>query len=147
MNPKHVPPNYRSLNPYLTVSGAERLLAFLQKVFDAEVIDDHRDGGRIAHAAVKIADGVVELSEATEQWGAMPGAIHIYVPDVDATYRRALDAGAASLFPPTDMFYGERGAGVKDVCGNNWYPATFQEALAPEEMKRREAAWRAKQKS
>lgn len=147
MTAKHIPPRYNSLNPYLTVTGADRLLDFLKTVFDAEIIDDHRDAGRITHAAVRIADGVVELSEATEQWGPMPGAIHIYVPDVDATYRRALAAGAVSLFEPTDMYYGERGAGLRDMCGNNWYPATFQQVLTPDEMQRRQAEWKAKQKA
>ncbi|WP_298724446.1 VOC family protein [uncultured Ferrovibrio sp.] len=146
MTARHIPPRYNSLSPYLTVSGADRLLDFLKTVFDAEVIDDVRDNGRITHAAVRIAEGVVELSDATEQWGPMPGAIHIYVPDVDATYCRALAAGAKSLFEPADMYYGERGAGVQDMCGNNWYLATFQKVLSPEEMERRKAEWQAKQK-
>ena len=55
---------------------------------------------------------------------AMPTAIHLYIPDVDAAYQRALDAGAKSLMEPADQPYGERGAGVEDLSGNRWYIAT-----------------------
>lgn len=146
MDKKHIPPGFPSLVPYLTVQGADRLLAFIKAAFDAEILDEHRDNGRLAHAAARIAGSVVEISDATEQWGPMPGALHLYLPDVDAAYRRCLEAGATSLFEPTDMYYGERGAGVQDMCGNNWYLATFQEVLSPDEMKRREIEWKAKQK-
>jgi len=51
----------------------------------------------------------------------MPGTLYLYVPDVDASYRQALEAGGTSIYPPTNHDYGDRGAGVKDAFGNTWY--------------------------
>jgi uncharacterized glyoxalase superfamily protein PhnB len=78
----------------------------------------------------------------TEAGGAFPAAaaaVNVYVPDVDAVYRRALDAGAASITPPTDRFYGDRNAVVKDRTGIVWTLATHIEDVPPTELKRREA--------
>jgi PhnB protein len=66
--------------------------------------------------------------------------LHLYVPDTDATYARAIAAGAISLFEPADMFYGDRSGGVVDPCGNHWYIATRQEELSEEEIERRAKA-------
>jgi PhnB protein len=82
---------------------------------------------------------MVELSDGTDQWPPMPCALHIYVPDVDAIYQRAVNAGGVSLQPPTDQFYGERSAAVRDMCGNHWYIATQIEILAKEEIEKRSA--------
>jgi PhnB protein len=96
--------------------------------------------GRIAHACVKIGDSMVELSDGTEKWPPMPSALHVYVPDVDATRKRAVQAGGTSVQEPTDQFYGERSSAVRDVCGNNWYIATQTEVLSKEEIERRVAS-------
>ena len=53
-------------------------------------------------------------------------ALHIYVEDTDAAYRKALQAGATSISEPQDHEYGERGASVKDPFGNFWYIATHK---------------------
>ncbi|HYF63641.1 MAG TPA: VOC family protein [Herpetosiphonaceae bacterium] len=96
-------------------------------MFAAEEIrrDLHPDGS-IMNAELRIGDSILELSQSSAQWGATPAALHIYLPDTDAAYRRALEAGAASLYEPADMPYAERSAGVRDPFGNVWYIATFQ---------------------
>jgi PhnB protein len=66
-----------------------------------------------------------------------PGMLHVYVEDCDATYARALEAGAESLMEPSDQFYGDRMAGVQDLAGNQWFFATRVEDLSDEEMVRR----------
>lgn len=126
MSESYAPDGYTRVTPYLTINGARRLLDFLVAVFDAEVVDrvEHSDG-RLAHASVLIGDSHVELSEATEKWRAMPGALHIYVPDVDRTHRRAIENGAQSLHEPMEMDYGERASAIRDPAGNNWYIATY----------------------
>jgi uncharacterized glyoxalase superfamily protein PhnB len=70
-----------------------------------------------------------------------PNTIYMYVPDVDAAYRRAMAApGAAqSLREPTDEWYGDRSAGVQDSQGNQWWLATHIEDVPPEEMQQRAA--------
>ena len=134
------PEGFHSVTPYLTVNGAAKLLEFLKEAFGAEELGRHLGpDGRIAHACTRIGDSFVELSDATEQWPATPCALHIYVPDVDAVYQRAVKAGGISLQAPTDQFYGERSGSVKDVCGNNWYIATQIEIVTKEEMEKRVA--------
>src|SRR3989442_5679730 len=91
MSESYVPDGFTRVTPYLTVNGAKKLLDFSVAVFDARVADrSERPDGKLAHASVRIGDSHIELSDATEQWGPTPGAIHIYVPDVDQTHRRAL---------------------------------------------------------
>jgi PhnB protein len=136
-NAQYIPEGFRTVTPYLTVKGAPQLLEFIKRVFDAEELSVTEHEGRIAHAAVRIGDSTVELSEATEQWGATPGALHVYVSDIDAVHRRAVEAGGVALYEPTDHPYGERGSAVKDPTGNNWYLATQIEVVSEEELARR----------
>jgi PhnB protein len=139
---KPIPDGYHTLTPYLTVHGAAGLIDFLKRAFDAQ---EHsrtaRPDGTVMHADLQIGDSRLMVSEATEQWKAAPTGLYLYVPDTDATYRRALEAGATSLMEPADQFYGDRNAGVKDACGNSWWIATHVEDVAPEEMERREKEW------
>lgn len=71
----------------------------------------------------------------------MPSSIYLYVPNIDATYRQALEAGAISLMEPADQFYGDRSAGVRDPFGNHWFIATHIEDVSAEELTRREQAF------
>lgn len=127
MSGPYAPDGYTRVTPYLTIKGAQKLLDFLVAVFDAEIVDRvEKPNGKLTQASVRIGDSHVELAEATEQWGPMPGAIHIYVSDVDQTHRRALENGAQSLHDPMEMDYGERASAVRDPVGNNWYIATYR---------------------
>jgi PhnB protein len=137
---KPIPDGYRTVTPYLAVDGADQLLEFVQKAFDAEIIMTiPTPDGKIGHAEVRIGDSLVMLADATttDQGGVMPGMIHLYVEDCDVTYRRAMDAGATSLREPADQFYGDRSAGVRDSVGNQWWIATHVEDIPPEEMAKR----------
>jgi PhnB protein len=77
----------------------------------------------------------------------MPGSLHLYVNDADATYQRALQAGATSIMEPADQFYGDRSAGVQDTVGNRWWIATHREDVPPEELRRRADAFMQQQRS
>jgi len=70
----------------------------------------------------------------------MPTVLYLYVDDTDATYQRALEAGATSLMEPADQFYGDRNAGVEDPTGNHWWIATHKEDVPPAELARRAEA-------
>ncbi|HYC55390.1 MAG TPA: VOC family protein [Candidatus Binatia bacterium] len=138
---KPIPDGFRSITPYLMVEDADALIGFLKKAFGAKEIQrSTRPDGLIAHAAVRIGDSMVEVADPQGEWQAMPGSVHLYVGDTDSVYKRALAAGAVSLFEPVDMFHGERGAAVRDPCGNHWYISTRIEMLTPEELERRETA-------
>jgi uncharacterized glyoxalase superfamily protein PhnB len=92
------------------------------------------------HTEVKIVDSRVMISDATEQHPAMPTMLYLYVPDVDAAFKRAVTAGGASIAEPTDQFYGDRSGGVKDPAGNHWFIGTHKEDVTPQELKRRAEA-------
>jgi len=133
-NAAHVRTGFRTVTPYLIVQGAPGLIDFMRQVFDAtEIRRDLHSDGSIMNAEMRIGDSIVELAEAGGDGPAMPCGLHVYVPDTDATYQRALQAGASSLYAPADMPYGERSAGVRDASGNSWYIATFQEQAAEQD--------------
>lgn len=139
---KPIPDGYHSVTPYLIVQGAAGLIDFMKQVFNGEAfVRMERPDGTILHAEVRIGDSVVMLSDAGDESTPMPGMLHLYVNDADATYRRALAAGATSLQEPENQFYGDRSAGVKDQFGNQWWIATHIEDVSPEEMARRSEAY------
>jgi PhnB protein len=120
-----IPPGLHTITPYFQVSDARKLIDFVTRAFGAEeMFRVPMPDGSIIHAEVRIGDSMIEVADAGEQYKAMPGAIHYYVEDTDAVYRRAIDAGGISLAEPVDQAYGERSAGVRDPVGNNWYIAT-----------------------
>ena len=133
-----IPSGYHSVTPYLVVEGASKLIDFLKKAFNAQEIARMKGPeGRVAHAEVKVGDSIVMMSDATAQFPPMPGNLYVYVEDVDMVYKRALEAGAASVSQPTNQFYGDRSASVKDPMGNIWGIATHVEEVSPDEMQRR----------
>jgi uncharacterized glyoxalase superfamily protein PhnB len=129
-----IPPGYRTITPYPVVKDAPAMIGFLREVFGPshKVEETFRAVGSAGgyHCEVRIGDcmmmvggGAPELSWSGE---SRPMAFHIYVPDIDAAYQRALAAGATSLQEPAEQDWGERTANVKDPFGNNWYIATFR---------------------
>jgi uncharacterized glyoxalase superfamily protein PhnB len=135
---KAIPDGHHSVTPYLVVRGVARLIELLKQAFAAEEVNrTARPDGTIAHAQVRIGDSMVMMGEPGPDHPPMPAMLYLYVEDVDAVYQRALRAGAVSVMAPADMFYGDRNAGVKDECGNQWWIATHKEDLTPEELARR----------
>ena len=125
MTAQPAPQGYNSLMPYLIVNGASEFIDFLKTAFGAqERMRVPTPDGKIMHAEVMIEDSVIELADAGENYPARPGILHMYVPDVDATYRKAIDAGATSTYAIVDQDYGDREGSVKDRFGNTWYIAT-----------------------
>jgi PhnB protein len=115
--------NRRAVTPYITVHQPAELIDFVTHAFGA--IEHFRASGSAGgmHAEVSIGDSIVMIGGA-EHIEPKPTAIHLYVPDVDQAYARALEAGGKSLMPVADQPYGERSGGVEDAHGNRWYIAT-----------------------
>ena len=127
MPPAHKPDGYNSASPYLVVTDAAATLRFLERVFSAVPLRSHPgEGGRLMHAEVRIDDTVVMLADAAPQWPAVPAHVHVYVPDVDTTYSRALAAGATSVQAPVQKGDEDKRGGVKDAGGTTWWIATRQ---------------------
>lgn len=134
------PLGYHSVTPYLCVNDASRLIEFMIEAFAAEVTERMAGpDGRIGHAEVRIGDSMVMLTDGSERLQASVTGLYLYVPDIDATYKRALSAGGTSLREPADQFYGDRSGGVTDPSGNQWWIATHIEDVAPDELERRSA--------
>ena len=113
---------YHTVTPYLVVSNADDELAFLKAAFGGTEVLCHRNtDNSVMHAEIKIGDSLVMLGQAGSQWKPLRAALYLWVEDVDATYARALAAGASSESEPEDKPYGHRNAGVVDHNGNTWW--------------------------
>ena len=136
---KSIPDGYHTVTPYLLVQGADKLIDFVKKAFDAKETDRYSmPDGTVGHAEIRLGDSVIMLSEAMDgEYKPTTAGMHLYVENCDATYQRALKAGATSTMQPADQFYGDRSAGVKDQCGNQWWISTHKEDLSKEEITKR----------
>jgi PhnB protein len=133
-----VPEGYHTVTPYLVIRDVAAVIEFLKKAFDARLREEPMKSpeGKIMHAEVQIGDSIVMMGEPKDQ-KPMPAMLYVYVADTDATYKKALQAGAKSVMEPADQFYGDRNAGVEDSAGNQWWIGTHKEDVTPEELKKR----------
>lgn len=135
-----IPPGYHTVTPYLTVDDLGKLIAFIESAFGGKVIEHIADdSGKPRHAEMQVGDSKLMIGQARSEWPARTASLYVYVEDTDATYARALRAGAKSIMEPSDQFYGDRNAGVEDEAGNYWWIATHVEDVSPEELQRRMA--------
>jgi uncharacterized glyoxalase superfamily protein PhnB len=121
----HKPENYTTVSPYLIVNGASGTIAFLERVFGAVELRRFPDeSGKLMHAEVRLDDTVIMIADGVEGWPPLPAHVHVYVPDVAATYRLALEAGAESVQEPVRKQDEDKRGGVKDAGGVTWWIAT-----------------------
>lgn len=119
------PEGYNTVSPYLIVDGAERTIQFLEEAFDAvELRRFPAADGRIMHAEVRLDDTVLMLADGNENWPPPKAHVHVYVPDVDDTYNRALAAGAVSVQEPIRKEDDDKRGGVVDPGGTTWWIST-----------------------
>jgi uncharacterized glyoxalase superfamily protein PhnB len=120
------PEGLRSVQPYLHLREAHKMIPFLEAAFGAEAMGVHKSPeGIVHHATIRIGNATLEIDEAHGEFQPMPCHLHVYVLDTDAVYERALQAGATSIETPRNAPYGDRSAGVKDAWGNSWFIATY----------------------
>ena len=127
MSSPYKPQGHNSASPYLVVNGADATIAFLQQVFAATLLFRLADGGRVMHAEVRLDDSVIMLADGSADFPSRPAQVHVYVPDVQACYQRALAAGASSLQEPVRKQDADRRGGVLDAGGTSWWIATKEE--------------------
>jgi PhnB protein len=148
---KPIPEGYHSITPYLSIKGASDAIAFYKKAFGAEeLVRMPMPDGSVAHAELQIGDSRFMLadenmmgdaiSKSPRALGSTSVGICLYVPDVDALYKRAVEAGVKTKRPLANQFYGDRTATVEDPYGHIWILMTHVEDVSPEEMKKRMAA-------
>lgn len=143
---KPMPEGMTGVIPHLTVKGAARAIDFYKKAFGATELSRHdMPDGSIMHASLQIGQGVLFLNDEYKDMGAVapdslggsPVFLMLYVPDVDATFKRAVEAGAEVKMPVADQFWGDRYGLLVDPFGHTWEIATHKEDLTPEEVARR----------
>ena len=139
-----IPAGYHSVTPYLMLRSAAKAIDFYCAAFGAqEVMRFEGPPGRIAHAEIRIGDSHVMLADENEDHvgpqtlGGAGVSLMLYVPDVDATFARAVANGATVQRPVADQFYGDRVGTLVDPFGHVWSIGTHHEDLSMEEVKRR----------
>lgn len=144
------PTGYHSVTPAIVVRDAAAAIDFYTRAFGADEL--HRmtgPDGTIMHAEIRIGDSIIMLGEENAAWGTAsplstngnPGSLHLYVPDADAAFDRAVKAGATVSSPLEDAFWGDRYGKVKDPSGHEWGIAQRVREMTPEEMQRAGEEW------
>jgi uncharacterized glyoxalase superfamily protein PhnB len=142
--PNPIPNGLHTVTPYLVVPDAAKVMDFIRRAFGAtERFKMQGPNGAVMHAEMQVGDSVVMLGQSPDASRTTRSMLHLYVPDVDATFKQAIAAGGISVREPADQFYGDRSGLVKDPGGNEWSIATHKEDVSPEEIERRMAAQRA----
>jgi PhnB protein len=146
--PSGVREGYQTVTAALTVRNGADAIEFYKKAFGAEEIMrvPGPDGKSLMHAEIRVGNSRIMLGDESPAMGCLApvtlggpgGSLYVYVPDVDAAFKRAVAAGAKALMPVTDMFYGDRLGQVEDPSGHRWGLATHVEDVAPDEMMRRQ---------
>jgi PhnB protein len=146
MGTKPIPEGYHTLTPYLAVDDAAQAIEYYKKVFGAkERMRMDAPDGKIGHAELEIGDSMVMLSDPFPQattrppkeLGATSASVFMYVEDVDAVVKQAVDAGATITMEVADQFWGDRFGSIQDPFGHSWAIATHVEDVPPEEMAER----------
>ena len=140
---KPIPDGMHTVTPHLVWAGAADAIEFYKKAFKAGE-EGRLPGpqGRVMHAVIRIEGSAVMLVDEMPEWGALgpkslkgsPVTIHLYVADVDAFVKRAVDAGAKVTMPVADMFWGDRYGKLEDPFGHHWSVATHLRDVTREEM-------------
>ena len=116
-----IPVNYQTVMPYLIVAGAEKFISFMQNVFDAkETYKAMRDEHTIMHGELMIGDSTIMFADSTDNYTVRNAGMFVYVDDADATFKKAIKAGASIINEMADQSYGRSG-GVQDPFGNIWW--------------------------
>lgn len=139
---KPIPDGYHSVQPYLIQKNTAAAIEFYVKAFGAKERMRMAEGARIAHAEIEIGDSCIMMADenpkmdafSPEHYGGSPISLMVYVNNCDAVYAQALKAGAKSDREPTDQFYGDRMAGVRDPFGYRWYLGTHIKDVSMQEM-------------
>jgi PhnB protein len=145
-----IPKGYHTVTPSLMVAGAAKAIDFYKKALGAEELMRFAGpDGKLMHAEIKIGDSVVMLGDEMPEQGARgpksiggtPVSFFIYSENVDAAWKRAVDAGAKPIMPLIDQFWGDRAGCLEDPFGHHWWLAQRIQELTPEEVRKNAEAF------
>lgn len=141
MSAKAIPSGFHTITPYFSVRDAAALVAFLKRAFDAKEVDVMTSpDGSVMHAQLQVGNSMVMLGQVPPDYPEdklLKAMLYMYIDDVDAAYKKAIQAGGKSVMEPTNQFYGDRSGAVDDPAGNQWWIATHIEDMSNEELMRR----------
>jgi uncharacterized glyoxalase superfamily protein PhnB len=142
-----IPQGFHTVTPALVVRGAAEAIEFYKKALGAEELSRMASpDGKIGHAELKIGDSIIFVSDefpnmgvtkSPQTAGACTATLHLYVPDVDASFNQAIQAGGKVTMPVADMFWGDRFGSFSDPFGHHWGILTHKEDLSAEELEQR----------
>lgn len=147
----YLPKGYHVITPYLIVDDAKQAIRFYQDVFSAEmVMCMEKPGNKVGHAELRIGDSKFMLADEYPQmqilgphsYQGTPVFIHLYLPNIDRIFEKALQAGAKEIRPVETMFYGDRTGMIEDPFGHRWSLATHVEDVSLDELRRRSQNYR-----
>jgi len=142
---KPIPAGHGTVTPSIVVAGAAKAIEWYKKALGAEEVSRFEGpNGRIMHAEIKIGDSHIMMGDEVPEYGARgpgilggtPVSFFIYGPNVDAAWKRALDAGAKVGMPLADQFWGDRAGSITDPFGHQWWLAQRIKELSPEELRK-----------
>ncbi|MDW4498137.1 VOC family protein [Sulfitobacter sp. D35] len=133
--PSWMAPGRAQASTFIVVPDAMRAVNFAKHVFGATETSAplFRKNGALWNAELRIGDSTIMFGDA-QPGMERPGFVYVHVPDVDATYRKALAAGAKAIMEPEERFYGDRDGGVEDATGNLWWISTHTRDLTADEI-------------
>lgn len=144
---KPIPDGYHVVTPYLMINGAAKAIDFYKKAFGAKEVGRLSMGPQVGHCELQIGDSKIMLADVNPEWGhkgpealgGSPVSICLYVEDVDAVYKKAIEAGAKAdrNGEVKDQFYGDRSGSIVDPFGHKWTIATRIENVSFPEMEKR----------
>ena len=139
-----IPKGYHTVTPSIVVAGAAKAIEFYKKAFGAQEVMRFPgpDGKTIMHAEIRVGDSNIMLGDEMPEQGARgpktiggtPVSFFIYGDNVDAAWKRAVDAGANPIMPLADQFWGDRTGCLEDPFGHHWWLAQHVQDLTPEEL-------------
>lgn len=139
------PQGFHTVTPSLSIDGADKAIELYKKAFGATVEGEIMKGpdGKVMHAVLKIGDSKLMLADTMPNCpvGATHSSFYLYMPDADAAFKQATQAGLKSQMEPEDMFWGDRMGVVTDAWGNGWTLATHVKDMSDDEIKRAGKEW------
>ena len=141
-----IPKGHHTVTPSIFVAGAAKAIDFYKKALGAEeLMRFPAPDGTIMHAQIRIGDSIIMLGDempegggkSPKTYGGTPVSFFVYGENVDAAWKRAVDAGAKPIQPLADQFWGDRTGCLEDPFGHQWWLAQHIEDLTPEELQKR----------
>ena len=145
-----IPKGYHTVTPDICVAGAAKAIEFYKKALGAEeIMRFPGPDGKLMHAEIRVGDSVIFLADempeqgarSPKSYGGTPVSFFVYRENVDAEWKRAVDAGAKEIMPLQDMFWGDRTGCLEDPFGHRWWLAQHIQDLTPEEIQRNAEAF------